>query len=50
MEERATQLAAMWEVLCLLVIPNECQHVLMERYFEKPDSSLVKKKCGDFCS
>jgi hypothetical protein len=22
----------------------------MERYFEMPDSTLVKEKCGDFCS
>ena len=40
----------MMDVLRLLVMPTECQHVLMERYFEKPDSSLVKEKCGDFCS
>jgi hypothetical protein len=49
-EERATQLASMMDVLCLLVTPNEWQHVLMERYFEKPDSTLVKEKCCDFCS
>ena len=49
-EERATQLASMREVLCLLVTPSACQHVLMERYFKSPDSTLVKEKCGDFCS
>ena len=49
-EERATQLTSMMEVLRLLVTPNECQHILMERYFEMPDSTLVKEKCGDFCS
>ena len=49
-KERATQLASMMDVLRLLVTPNECQHVRMEKYFEKPDSSLVKEKCGDFCS
>ena len=49
-EERATQLASMWEVLCLLVTPNACQHVLMKRYFESLDSTRVKEKCGDICS
>ena len=44
-EERATQLASMMDVLRLLVTPNECQHVLMERYSKKPDSLLVKEKC-----
>jgi hypothetical protein len=49
-EERATQLASMMDVLRLLVTPNECQHILMERYFETLDSTLVKENCGEFCS
>ena len=49
-DERFIQLASMREVLRLLVTPNECQHTLMEKYFEQMDSTLEKVKCTLFCS
>jgi hypothetical protein len=49
-DERLTQLALMREVLTLLVAPNECQHTLMEKYFEPMDSTLEKVQCSVHCS
>ena len=49
-DERLIQLASMREVLRLLVTPKECQHTLMEQYFEQTDSTLEKVQCTLFCS
>jgi hypothetical protein len=43
--EREIQLLSMHEVLQVLVTPNECQHVMMERYFKSPSSSRVYEPC-----
>jgi hypothetical protein len=43
--EQAIQLESMNEVLKLLVTPNECQHVMMEKFFENPVSTRLYKSC-----
>jgi hypothetical protein len=48
--ERKIQLLAMHEVLQVLVTPNKCQHVMMERYFEIPSSPRVYEPCHDKCT
>jgi hypothetical protein len=40
----------MHEVLQVLVTPNECQQVMIQRYFELPSSSRVYEPCRDKCS
>ena len=48
--EREIQLRSMMEVLAFLVIPEECQHVLMEKYFEDDSSTRVYEPCRTMCS
>jgi hypothetical protein len=36
--ERAVQLASMKEVLAVIFTPVDCQHTLIEKYFENPSS------------
>ena len=43
-------LAALFEVLKLIVIPTKCQHMMMEEYFENPLHRLEKQACGMMCS
>ncbi len=47
--EREIQLGSLMEVLCFLVVPNECQHVILERYFEAPDTTQLFESCRDCC-
>ena len=47
--ERELQLASFMEVLCFLVIPSECQHVHLERYFEAPDTTRLFESCRNCC-
>ncbi len=42
-------LAALFEVLKLIVIPTKCQHMMMEEYFENPLHRLEKQVCGMMC-
>jgi hypothetical protein len=44
------QLLSMHGVLQILVTPNKCQHVMMERYFESPSSSRVCEPCRAKCT
>jgi hypothetical protein len=44
------QLSMMFNVLKLLVIPNECQHMVMANFFENPSSSRLYHPCGHKCS
>jgi hypothetical protein len=39
----------MLEVVGLLVVPKECQHVLMEKYFEDPASTRTYVPCATKC-
>jgi hypothetical protein len=48
--ERTLQLNDMMEVLKFLVCPGECQHSLMEKYFEDPDSARSYEACQNMCS
>ena len=48
--ERLTQFAAMFEVLVVLVVQDECQHVLLERYFSNPHSNIQYSPCGSMCN
>jgi len=36
--DRRKQLSSLFDVLDILVLPQKCQHVLMEEYFENPES------------
>ena len=36
--DRRKQLSSLFDVLDVLVLPQKCQHVLMEEYFENPES------------
>jgi hypothetical protein len=40
----------MHEVLQVLVTRNECQHVMMERYFKSPSFSRVYEPCRAKCT
>ena len=42
------QKQSMMEVLEFLVLPSECQHVILERYFEIPDGRQ-REACGNKC-
>jgi hypothetical protein len=44
--ERDIQLSMMFNVLKLLLIPNECQHVIKAKLFENPLSSRLYHPCG----
>ncbi len=48
--ERALQLASMKEVLAVIFFPTDCQHILMEKYFENPSSTQIYEPCGQKCS
>jgi hypothetical protein len=43
--EREIQLKSMMETLAFMVIPEECQHVSMEKYFEDNSSTRVYEPC-----
>jgi len=48
--ERRTQITSMLEVLTFLVCPSDCQHILMERYFEDESSGRLYEECRTMCS
>jgi len=48
--ERATQFAAMFEVLVVLVVPYKCQHALLEEYFANPNSTCQYTPCQSMCN
>jgi hypothetical protein len=45
LHEQATQVELMNEVLKLLVTPNECQHIMMEKYFKNSVSTRLYESC-----
>ena len=47
-KERNMQEQSMMEVLKLLVLPSECQHVILENYFEHPDGRQ-REACRNKC-
>jgi hypothetical protein len=47
--EREIQLGSFMEVLGFLVVPDECQHVILERYFEAPDTTRLFESCRHSC-
>ena len=49
LKERHIQLAQIHEVLRVLLIPTECYHAAMEKYFEW-ESHSNKSECTDYCS
>lgn len=48
--DRRKQLSSLFDVLDVLVLPQKCQHVLMEEYFENPESIDDRVACGGLCS
>jgi hypothetical protein len=48
--ERDIKLSMMLNVLMLLVITNECQHMIMEIFLKNPSSSRLCHPCGHKCS
>jgi ATP-dependent DNA helicase RecQ/bloom syndrome protein len=49
--ERNIQIEHLIKVLNILVTPNECQHVLIERYFDDGNRSISEyHPCAMFCS
>jgi hypothetical protein len=48
--EQDIQLTSMMEVLALLVTPDQCQHILMERYFKNHSFGRKYKPCRTMCS
>jgi superfamily II DNA helicase RecQ len=48
--ERTLQYHSLIEVLRFLVCPGECQHSLMEKYFEDKDSRRSYEPCQNMCS
>lgn len=47
--ERDQQLIALYEVLDFLVVPKECCHSFIEKYFEY-NADTKKEPCGQYCS
>jgi hypothetical protein len=50
--DRKKQLISLFDVLHVLVLPRQCQHVLMEEYFEHPEHTRTDNRiaCGSLCS
>jgi hypothetical protein len=48
--DRRKQLSSLFNVLDILVLPQRCQHVLMEEYFEHPERTDDRVACGSLCS
>ncbi len=48
--ERSIQLKSMREALVFLVTPEECQHVLMEKYFEDHSATREYEPCKTMCT
>jgi len=47
--ERNLQLEDMMSVLCFLVVPNECHHVSLEKYFEDRNTTRAFLPCTHCC-
>jgi len=48
--ERKRQLDLMMSVLSFLMVPNDCQHVILERYFEDQNATRGSELCLNSCS
>ncbi len=48
--EHTMLLVAVFGVLKLFMVPNACQHTLMEQYFENDACPLPKEDCDTMCS
>jgi hypothetical protein len=48
--KRTMLLVAVFEVLKLVMVPNACQHRLMEEYFKNDACLITKEDCGTMCS
>ncbi len=47
--ERKRQLDLMMSVLSFLMVPNDCQHVILERYFEDQNTARGSEPCLNSC-
>ncbi len=48
--DQKKQLSSLFDVLDVLVLPRNCQHVLTEEYFEHPEHTDDRIACGSLCS
>jgi hypothetical protein len=48
--ERQRQINDFYLVMELLLVPSDCFHTVLERYFENPSVNEPKNACGNFCS